>query len=129
MPRSRPIYAILVVATIGAGLASRSKRATDLPEFVSTYAGDTLWALLIFLLLGLAFPRLSTRSTAIAALVISFSVEASQLHQGEWINQLRASEIGALILGKGFLWSDLLCYSAGIAVGAIGEFLGKVASR
>ncbi|WP_309145332.1 ribosomal maturation YjgA family protein [Paenibacillus mendelii] len=41
-------------------------------------------------------------------------IECSQLYQAGWINDIRATVIGALILGKGFLAVDLVRYAAGI---------------
>ncbi|MCA9011825.1 MAG: DUF2809 domain-containing protein [Planctomycetaceae bacterium] len=34
-----------------------------------------------------------------------------------WLDSLRQTILGRLILGFGFLWSDLLCYTAGVAIG------------
>ncbi|MEN8216136.1 MAG: DUF2809 domain-containing protein, partial [Pseudomonadota bacterium] len=31
--------------------------------------------------------------------------------------------LGALVLGHGFLWSDLVCYSVGVAMGVVGEMM------
>ncbi|WP_379134752.1 DUF2809 domain-containing protein [Paenibacillus sp. sgz500958] len=36
----------------------------------------------------------------------------------EWINSIRATFPGGLILGHGFLWSDLLRYAVGIICSA-----------
>ena len=44
------------------------------------------------------------------------SVEVSQLYQAPWINALRATRIGALALGQGFLWSDVVCYALGVTL-------------
>ncbi len=52
-----------------------------------------------------------------------FAVEFSQLYQAEWIIMIRQTKIGGLILGYGFLWSDLLCYAAGVSAGIIIEIL------
>ena len=122
--RNRICQALALAVVILAGLGSRSDWAgAHLPAFVGTYAGDTLWGLMVFLGLGLLFPRGRTAVLATVALTISFGVEASQLYQAEWLNGLRATRLGALILGAGFLWSDLLCYTVGILLGAVGEWL------
>lgn len=121
MRRNRFIYALLVILVIIAGLFSRSTQAAFLPEFVTTYAGDTLWALMVFLLVALLFRDQPTWKVAIFALTFSFAIEASQLYQAEWINTIRSTTIGALVLGSGFLWSDLACYTTGIFLGVTGE--------
>lgn len=43
-------------------------------------------------------------------------MEFSQLYQGDWINTIRDTSLGALILGKGFLGVDLIRYSIGIVI-------------
>jgi hypothetical protein len=123
MKRSRLVYAAIIAGVIVAGLGSRSEWASCLPAFLATYAGDTLWALLVFLCLGFVFTTQSSLRLALAALVISFSVEFSQLYQAEWIEAIRATRAGELLLGAGFKSSDLLCYTAGILMGVTGERL------
>jgi hypothetical protein len=108
---------------IGLGLLSRS-RSISPPQWIIDYAGDALWALTAFLGLGLAFPPWNTRRAAVTALAFSFAIELSQLYHAPWIDGLRRNRIGALILGRGFLWSDLLCYTAGVLIGVLFEQWG-----
>ena len=114
--RGRKWYPALALLTMLAGLASR-RPELNLPNFLATYAGDTLWALLVFWLLGLLFAAKSSDWVAAAALAFSFLIETSQLYQAPWLNSLRATLPGSLILGHGFLWRDLLCYTVGVGVG------------
>ncbi|MGC1718192.1 MAG: hypothetical protein WA746_04335 [Isosphaeraceae bacterium] len=37
--------------------------------------------------------------------------------------------MGGLILGFGFLWSDLACYSLGVGLGVLVETIGGIVSR
>ena len=120
--RRRVYYALALALVIVAGLASRSSAAAALPAFVKAYAGDTLWALALFLFLALLLPRKRTTTLALLALALAFTVEVSQLYHAPWIDSLRGTRLGGLILGFGFLWSDLLCYTAGILLGAAGEY-------
>jgi len=120
--RNRTIYFILTVTVILSGLASR-KYQEFLPSFLAEYTGDTLWAFMIFLISGFVFSSNSTLLNAAISFLICFAVEFSQLYQAEWINMIRQTRIGGLILGFGFLWSDLLCYAAGISAGIIIEIL------
>ena len=56
-----------------------------------------------------------------------FVIEFSQLYQADWINAVRATTIGALVLGSGFLWTDLVCYTIGVGLGfAIDKYLPKI---
>ena len=116
-PRSRIAYAVALILVIAAGLASR-RFAHALPAFVADYAGDTLWAAMVFVGLGLLFPRQPTRTLALAALALAYADEISQLYHAPWIDAIRRTTPGALVLGWGFLWSDLACYTVGVALAA-----------
>ncbi len=124
--RNRKIYAPLMLIVIGLGLASR-KYGAYLPSWLADYAGDTLWALLIFLMIGFLLPTHSTRKVAIFALAFAFFIELTQLYHAPWLDSIRQYRLAALILGYDFLWSDLLCYSVGIAIGFFTEI--KIQSR
>ena len=110
------------------GLGSR-RFGSALPGFVATYAGDTLWALALFLTLGLILPGLATRWVAALALVGSLLVEFSQLYHAPWIDSVRQTPIGGLILGFGFLWSDLICYAIGVGLGVMLEWIADASRR
>jgi len=103
-------------------LASRGYPAF-FPEFIALYAGDTLWAVMAFLVIGFTFPRWSTARVAVAALLVSYADEISQLYHAPWIDAVRATWLGGLILGFGFLWSDMLCYTVGVLVAAAIEMV------
>lgn len=98
------------------GLASR-RYGAGLHPWVVTYAGDVLWALLVFWLLRFWWPRWPAAQTAWLALGFAFAVESSQLYQPAWLNAVRGTTLGSLVLGHGFLWSDLVCYTVGVGVG------------
>jgi hypothetical protein len=114
--RNRRLYVVLASFVIALGLASR--RYTELlPGAIVRYAGDTLWATLVFLALGCLAPRWSSLRVAAVALLVSYSVEISQLYHAPWIDAIRRTRLGGLTLGFGFLWSDLACYTVGVAMG------------
>jgi hypothetical protein len=112
----------LLATTIVLGLGSR-RFGSVLPGFIASYAGDTLWALALFLFLGLLLPRMATGGVAALALAGSLLVEVSQLYHAPWIDSVRRTTIGGLILGFGFLWSDLACYAAGVGLGVALEWM------
>jgi hypothetical protein len=116
--RSRPWLAMLILAVVATGLASRKFPAL-FPSLLGSHTGDALWALMVFL--GFAFmqPRMPGLRLAMAALAFSFLIEASQLYQAPWINAIRASTPGHLVLGTGFQWWDLLAYAVGIGLGVL----------
>ena len=73
---------------------------------------------MVFVGLGILAPRWSTARLAVTALACSCAIEVSQLYHAPWIDAIRDTRPGALVLGDGFLWSDLACYAAGVALGA-----------
>jgi hypothetical protein len=110
------------IAVVLLGLSSRRYSAV-LPAFFGRYAGDTLWALMAFLGLGMLFPRWSTVRVGVTALLFAFSIEISQRYHSPWIDQIRHMKLGGLVLGHGFLWSDLVCYVVGVFIGGTLEIL------
>jgi hypothetical protein len=119
--RTRVIYFITAVGIAMAGLASRTYRE-QLPTFLAEYAGDTLWALMVFLLVSTLLVKRTIVLRAALALALAFLVEISQLYHAPWIDSIRHTTPGRLVLGFGFLWSDLVCYSIGVGLGAITEW-------
>ena len=121
-PRNRVLYALVAVAVVAAGLLWRS-RFMPLPPFAAKYGGDALWALMVFVGLGFLSPRVSTRVLALTALSFAWAVEFSQLYHAPWLEALRATLPGRLILGSTFNWPDLPAYAIGIMLGAWVEHL------
>ncbi|MBX3179435.1 MAG: DUF2809 domain-containing protein [Candidatus Hydrogenedentes bacterium] len=113
-------YLLPAIPVVALGLASR-RYGSHLPPFLAEYAGDTLWALLVFLGISAAAPGARLLHRSGAALFVSFAVEFSQLYHAPWIDALRDTTLGGLVLGFGFLWSDLVCYTVGIALGALAD--------
>ena len=116
--RSRLKYFAAAVIVILLGLASR-RYAAVLPWVVAEYAGDTLWALTAFLGFAIAFPRWTTMRVAGAAMLFAAAIEVSQLYHAPWLDEIRRTTFGALVLGQGFLWSDILCYAVGVGFGCL----------
>ena len=56
------------------------------------------------------------------AIVFCYFIEFTQLYHAPWIDDIRKTALGGLILGYGFLWSDILAYSIGVAVGMSWEY-------
>ncbi|SFD20498.1 Protein of unknown function [Bacillus sp. 491mf] len=120
--RNRLLYAMMTIIVIILGLTSR-KIAHVLPHILNTYLGDALWALMIFVGFGFIFKSAQTKVIALLALIFCYIIEFSQLYHASWIDHIRETTLGGLILGYGFLWSDLLAYAIGIGVGVISEML------
>lgn len=119
----RTVYLLAIVITILLGLASR-KWGSLLPSFVAQNAGDMLWATMVYFGFRFLLVRKSTLVAISFSFLFSFGIEFSQLYQQDWINQIRETTLGALILGRGFLIEDLIRYTVGIILATV---LDKVA--
>ena len=114
--RNRFVYLLLTLLVIILGLASR-KFASFLPSFVNLYVGDSLWALTIFCFVGVIFPKAKILQNFLITLIFCYFIEITQLYHSPWIDELRRNQLASLILGRGFLWSDLVCYTVGVTFG------------
>lgn len=114
MKRNRWIYAAVTILIMVLGLGSRAF-SNVLPNTINTYLGDSLWAAMIFTGCGFLFQKMKTMLTGIISLSFCFIIEISQLYHAEWIDRIRDTSLGGLVLGYGFLWSDIEAYTIGIA--------------
>lgn len=119
--RNRIVYGILIVLVVILGLLSRHY-AQYLPNWLGSYSGDVLWALMVYLIIGFIFVNQGIKHVLIYSVGFSYAIELSQLYHARWIDIIRNTTIGGLVLGFGFLWSDLICYTIGIFIGALVEF-------
>ncbi|WP_184547622.1 DUF2809 domain-containing protein [Mucilaginibacter sp. FT3.2] len=113
MRRSRLIYLILIIANIIIGLLSRHFKG--IPLFI----GDILWATMVYFIMRFLLINKPIKLVIVASLLFCFAIEFSQLYKAPWINELRHTLFGRLVLGEVFLWSDLLCYVVGVAIGVV----------
>lgn len=111
---NRCLISILVILTIATGLASR--RFSIFPDALGKYPGDALWAQMVYWLVALCAPAASSIKVALVSLAISYADELSQLYQAPWVNQIRATTLGHLVLGSHFSWLDMLSYTIGIVL-------------
>ncbi|PFB66112.1 hypothetical protein CN268_03705 [Bacillus anthracis] len=126
--RNRLLYAMFTILVIILGLSSR-KFAFALLALLNDYLGDALWALMIFIGFGFLFPKIETKKLAFISLMFCYGIEVSQLYHAEWIDSIRATTLGGLVLGYGFLWSDLVAYTIGVGVGMFCEFMLRKKKR
>jgi hypothetical protein len=120
--RRRPYLVAALIATIALGLASR-KFPGLFPPILGKYPGDALWAQMVFWLIGMLAPAASVGKVALWSLAVSYADEIAQLYQSPWINNVRATTLGHLVLGSHFSWLDMLSYTIGIALVAPIEWL------
>ena len=110
MKNRRIQYFMLICAIIILGLASREV------SFVPLFVGDVLWAIMIFLIIQFLFIDMDIKVLVLVSLMICYIVEISQLYQVEWLNNIRKTTPGRLVLGQGFLWVDIISYTVGITI-------------
>ncbi len=123
MARTRWMYALAAIGVIGLGLASRSE-VVGLPWFAAKYSGDALWGLVVFVGFGFLLRWQSTLLVTVSAVGFACSVEFSQLYHPLWLDAIRATRFGGLVLGtpsSTFAWGDIAAYLVGIACGIIVE--------
>ncbi|BES64364.1 DUF2809 domain-containing protein [Gottschalkiaceae bacterium SANA] len=108
MDKTRINALLWINFTILLGLASRAI------TFVPLWIGDALYGILIFFMVKFIHVKKTNRTVAAMSLLLCYLIEFSQLYQAQWIKQIRRTIPGKLILGQGFLWSDLLAYTVGI---------------
>ncbi|GGB65271.1 putative membrane protein YjgA [Flavobacterium suaedae] len=114
------VYIPVIIITVGLGLFVRAK-ANWFPEVFNLYAGDALYAFMMHYIVCL-FTNKTPLYKAVIALLICYVIEFSQLYQAEWINTIRQTPPGKLVLGSGFLYSDLLAYLIGITLAFLSDY-------
>lgn len=115
--RSWLAYAGLAVGIVARGLLWRSHLLT-LSPFTRKYDGDALWAALVLVLIRFCRPRMTIVSGSILAFGIAVAVEFSQLYHAPWIDAIRGTRLGLLIIGSTFNWPDIAAYALGILTAA-----------
>lgn len=108
--KKRLNYLILVVVTIGIGLFSRRL------EVIPFWIGDSLWAVMVYLIVRIILINKKQLIALQASILFSYLIELSQVLDWNWLVMVRKHVIGRLILGQGFLWSDIMAYTLGIII-------------
>lgn len=118
--KPRFVYFILALLTIVLGIASR--KIVGIPLFV----GDILYAVLVYFGFRWLFLKSKTPWQIGLPLLFCFLIEIQQLSTAAALVAIRETTLGHYVLGQGFLWSDLLCYTMGIGlVYAVDQFWVK----
>jgi len=98
---------------------------TPLGYFVR-FLADTYWTstfgaiayqILCISVVQFIAPKVSLRGTAIGVFIFACVIEALQLWKPPWLQTIRATFPGRLILGDTFLWDDFPPYVVGCMIG------------
>lgn len=108
-------YALLFIFCIWLALATRNHPSWFHPIIVK-YGGDVIWAGMFLFFLRTIFVRSKARKLAVICFLLGVLDECSQLLYFDWLVAIRETYIGRLILGVGFLWSDIVCYAIGTLI-------------
>lgn len=114
----RILYFVITSLVMIMGLLSR-KFMFIFPKNIAPFIGDMFWAMMVYFGFRFLLPKLALLKSFNIALIFSFAIEISQLYQSDWINTIRKTTIGGLVLGHGFLWMDLISYTIGIIIAVI----------
>lgn len=120
--RRRAYLTVAIVATVVVGLASR-KFPWLFSATLGKYPGDVLWAQMVYWGVRFLIPSASIAKVATYSLSIAFIDELSQLYQVPWINNIRATTLGHLVLGSTFSWLDMLSYLVGVILCGVFELI------
>ena len=114
----RLFYLLGIFSSMILGLLSR-KAGDTLPVFLADHAGDAIWAMMIYFGFRFLLPNKPLGLSLFLSACFCFCIEWSQIYQADWINSIRNTALGALVLGRGFLAIDLVRYSGGILLAGL----------
>ena len=114
MMKKRFFYALLTVIILIVALFIRTMWAY-LPNFINIWIGDYLWAVMLFWAAMGDFLHLNKQKIALALIVFCWTIEVSQAFHTPTLDAFRNTTFGGLLLGHGFLWSDIIAYTTGVA--------------
>lgn len=122
--RNQLTYLALTFLMILLGLASRIYGYL-LFDVLELNAGDALWAAMVYFGVRFILVTRPPKFSLLVSLIFCFAIEFSQIYQGEWINSIRGTTLGALILGRGFLIVDLWRYTIGVSIAYVLDMILK----
>lgn len=121
----RVLYISLAMLTIVCGLLVHL-HGSGISTGARDKLGDALWAAMILWLVSAAASHARLITRVATAYTICAAVELSQLYHAHWIDVIRATAVGHLLLGSGFDRGDLNAYALGVVCAAL---LDKVLVR
>ena len=121
MHRRRVSFVALALLTITLGLTVH-RSGDALGPAVRDMLGDALWAIMVCCSIGALITGRPVLLRSLAALMVCFAVELSQLLHWPALDAVRRTTLGHLVLGSGFDPRDLVSYALGVSVAVILEW-------
>lgn len=113
--RYRLILLISMIVIVPLGYIIRFSQADQggFGDFFGSVAYEIFWILLVVF----CFPKLSVMKVAIAVCLATCAIEFLQLWTPPFLQVIRATLPGRLVLGNTFLWADFPAYFGGSFLG------------
>jgi Protein of unknown function (DUF2809) len=115
---TRQILLVCIAIIVPLGLASRMN-SLPMPNLFRDYGGDILSATCIYFGVQFLMHRYSVWQAGLVAYILCVLIELQQLITWKPLLRLREETPADILLGHGFLWSDLACYAVGVAIGVL----------
>ena len=106
-----------LVVTAALGLAVKFGYRGPGAEWGSKYGAGVLYEVFWVLAFCLGFPALSVRAAAVGVFLGTCAIECLQLWRPPWLEAVRATLPGAVVLGSTFDWLDFPHYVLGCILG------------
>ncbi|MGV3696439.1 ribosomal maturation YjgA family protein [Flavobacterium sp.] len=110
MKRANLFYFIVTLFVILLGILSRAIHAIPL------FMGDILYAVMVYFGFRMVLVKISDEKKILFPLLFCYLIEIQQLFKAAWVVKIRSTSLGHYALGQGFLWSDIIWYTVGVAV-------------
>lgn len=120
---NRLVYLVILVIIIALGLYSKDLTG-KITEMVDIK--DAAWAMMIYFLFRIVFPGTGYVKIVILAALFSLFIEISQLFHAEWLDKVRETYLGQIILGSSFVWGDFMAYAIGIGVAVLVDIVVSI---
>jgi hypothetical protein len=116
MPRHSKAFLLSFAILIPAGFYTKHFQSAT-AAWIKASLGGAFYEIFWCLLAGLLLPRVKSRTIALWVLGATCAIEFLQLWHPPALEAVRATFIGATILGSSFDWSDFPYYFLGSALG------------
>ncbi len=114
--KKRLFYLGLTIFTLFFALFIRNSWS-KLPYCINFWIGVFLWAMMLYWACRFVFLHVNRSIMTVLLIIFCWTIETSQMFHTVWLDAFRNTTFGGLLLGHGFLWSDILAYTAGAVAG------------